>query len=384
MMRRVRSGLIKAGNAVHYSLNMFLVQLLKLKPVGTQQNTMLVIRLDSIGDYILVRNFFHDITSGNRFHGFSLTLIGNSIWKEIAESYDSDIFSDFIWIDRKRFYRNPFYRFAILRRVHSKGFEIVVDSTFSREVLYGDVIVRASCSPNRIGSIGAPDKHVAWKRALLTNTYYTSLITTEKENQFEFYRNRGFFENFLGLKLNTQYPSLPVTAKGNRSKFIVIAIGAQHGFRKWSRDNFLSLVKCIAEQTEDKIIMVGTRADSGDAQIIKERSGANKVINECGKTSLTGLISLLSNAALLISNDTGTIHIAAAVRTPFVCISNGNHFGRFVPYPPEVFERCEFIFPVKAADALQKNDASFRFASHLDINSIEVEQVLNAVFRLLP
>jgi ADP-heptose:LPS heptosyltransferase len=41
----------------------------------------------------------------------------------------------------------------------------------------------------------------------------------------------------------------------------------------------------------------------------------------------------LVKSQILISNETGTAHIANAVGTPTVCILGGGHFGRFVPYP---------------------------------------------------
>ena len=52
-----------------------------------------------------------------------------------------------------------------------------------------------------------------------------------------------------------------------------------------------------------------------------------------GKTELTELSGLLSLSQLTISNDTGAVHLAAAIGTPMVCILGGGHFGRFVPYP---------------------------------------------------
>ena len=44
---------------------------------------------------------------------------------------------------------------------------------------------------------------------------------------------------------------------------------------------------------------------------------------------------MVSDAKFLIGNETSAIHIAAAVRTPSVCILGGGHFGRFIPYKLE-------------------------------------------------
>jgi ADP-heptose:LPS heptosyltransferase len=55
-----------------------------------------------------------------------------------------------------------------------------------------------------------------------------------------------------------------------------------------------------------------------------------------GKTSLPEFVEVIRQARLLISNETSAVHIAAAVKTPSVCILGGGHFGRFLPYPEKV------------------------------------------------
>ena len=56
------------------------------------------------------------------------------------------------------------------------------------------------------------------------------------------------------------------------------------------------------------------------------------VTNLAGKTSLQELISIIAGAHLLVGNETGAVHIAAAVSTSAICILGGGHFGRFLPY----------------------------------------------------
>jgi ADP-heptose:LPS heptosyltransferase len=54
--------------------------------------------------------------------------------------------------------------------------------------------------------------------------------------------------------------------------------------------------------------------------------------NYCGNLSLPGLASTLAASKLVVANDTGAVHIAAAVGTPTVCVLGGGHPGRFLPY----------------------------------------------------
>jgi len=52
-----------------------------------------------------------------------------------------------------------------------------------------------------------------------------------------------------------------------------------------------------------------------------------------GKGGLGETLDILGGARLVIGNETGVIHLAAAARTPSVCVLGGGHYGVFLPYP---------------------------------------------------
>ncbi len=95
---------------------------------------------------------------------------------------------------------------------------------------------------------------------------------------------------------------------------------------------------------------------------------------------------MISETELLISNDTSAIHIAAAVGTPFICISNGSHFGRFHPYPPEIFDKAYYIYPPEIMNNLNDIELlknQYRFSSDLDINEIKPQVVKEVIKKVL-
>lgn len=93
------------------------------------------------------------------------------------------------------------------------------------------------------------------------------------------------------------------------------------------------------------------------------------------------LAKLISESELLISNDTSAIHIAAAVNTHFICITNGNHYGRFFPYPNEVFDKGIYIYPQEIKDKINLKEVQekLRYKSDFDINTISSEEVIDKI-----
>lgn len=352
--------------------------------------SLLIIRLDSIGDYVLVRNYFHVLKQNSKYKEYNITLCGNVVWKELAETLDKSIFDNFIWMNRKKFNNNIFYKYKILKNIYSRGFEVVIDTTFSREILFSDAIVHSSKALHRIGSKGAPDSYVKWKRNLLTDRYYTRLITQSSQNLFEFYRNKEFFEVVLNEKINLPKPQIdcetiliiPPTSKD----FIILFPGAQEEKRKWSTEKFAFVIQTIINRTNYDVIIAGSSIDSKIAIKLCHCFNSNRVFDMTGRTTLPQLVKMISLCKVLISNETSAVHFAAAVSTPFVCISNGNHFGRFNPYPMQMDIKSKYLYPPqieKEIDNPDKLKSKYRFESNLDIDSITPGSVYRAFEELL-
>lgn len=386
----LKTYLIKVLNIFRFLIYQLINLLITLSKQKTQTKTLLLIRLDSIGDYVLIRNFFYSIKKSNKYKDYKITFMGNFIWKDLSETFDNDLFLDFIWVNRKKFNNNPFYKYKILKRVYKKGFEVVIDTTFSREILFGDLIVKTSRAKQKIGSTGSPDSYVKWKRNLLTDKWYTKLIPQSSENLFEFYRNKEFFENILQEKIDLLKPSLACEiVKINlptSKEFIVIFPGAQEEKRRWSVEKFVIVIQAIMKRLNLDVIIAGSKSEIGFAEKIIYSLNTQRVFDMTGKTTLPQLAKLISQSKVLISNETSAVHFAAAVGTPFVCISNGNHFGRFNPYPEEMNIKGTYIYPPQIENQINNFKMltqKYQFDSDLDINSISPDKAINAFSQLL-
>jgi len=350
-----------------------------------KQNTknILLIRLDSIGDYILFRNFIEILKKEPKYSEYKITLIGNIIWKELAETLDKEYISEFIWIDTKKFHRNIIYRYKTLRKVYSKYYDIVIHPTYSR-TYDTDNIVKMVNAKEKIGSTGDLSNISKWQKKI-TDKYYTKLIPAQKNIMFEFYRNKELFENLMGKKLDIAKPYIKLPTNYTfdlelpQSSYAILFIGASANFRKWNIGNFGEVAKWIKYNLGYEIVLCGGKEDMESTKIF-EQVYNDTFLNLVGKTSLIDLLFIIKNSKMIISNETSFPHMAVALNAKNIfVISNGNHFGRFIPYPREITESYFPIYhPEIEKDLVNyyKLSNMYGYGSQLDINEITPQQVV--------
>lgn len=350
--------------------------------------TLLIIRYDSIGDYILFRKFIRALKEDEKYKDHKITLCGNIAWRELAVSLDSDVVDEFIWMDRKQFLKSTGYKISFLKMIRSKGFETVINSTYTREILFGDQVVKSSGAPVRIGSAGSPEKNA--RTRIFSDRFYTRLVPAAGDNLFEFYRNMEFFENLLGRKpgiKNSQIaPSKLKKFGGLPEKYCVIFPGANNPKRRWSTGNFAEICEYLKREYNLPAVIPLSGKEKFLADDISQRVNSEMIIDLSGKASLTELADIIAGAELLISNDTSAVHFAAAVNKKFLCITSGLYFGRFLPYPVELCPFGKYLYPPRLERKISlegMDNEEFRYSSGLDINSIPVQRVKEEIKVLL-
>ena len=377
-------------NLLNYILLNILLLFAKRGKPEIKSKTLLLIRLDSIGDYILFRNFLEIIKTSNKYGDYKITLSGNIIWKDLAETLDKNYVDNFLWINRKKFYSDSWYKIRILREVFNAGYEAVIDTTYSREILFGDALVRASDSKIKIGSSGSQDKHVTWKRKLLTDKYYTKLIPASEENLFEFNRDKEFFELLLDKKLDIKCPEINSSKlpkyQGLPGSYCVVFPGSSDAKRRWGTSNYAEICEYLISEFELQIVIPVGGGEKNIVDEIGKIVKSEKLIDLSGKCTLTQLAVVIADSEIVISNDTAAVHIAAAVGKRFLCISNGSYLGRFLPYPEAVFSEANYIFPDEIMRELETTKellSKYELNSPFDINSISVDTVKEKIKELL-
>lgn len=129
---------------------------------------------------------------------------------------------------------------------------------------------------------------------------------------------------FISPQEETQKKDIPAS---HHAGYIACAIGAAHGTKKWPVHKW----KEFAKQMDHPMILLGGKED---AEAGKEIASVDniKVYNACGKFSINESADLIKKSKLVVSHDTGMMHIAAAFKKPVVSIW-GNTVPSFGMYP---------------------------------------------------
>lgn len=362
---------------IYRLIDLFIKPSQNIKP-----KTILLIRLDAIGDYVLFRNYIEVLKKSQKYKEYKITLIGNTDWKNLSQELDSEYIDEFIWLDRDKFLKDFRYRYEKLKKIVSQGYEVALSPVYGREFFYADNIIKIINAKEKIGSIGDLSNITKWQKNL-SDKYYTKLLVAKEEIIFEFYRNKEFFENLLKIKLDIKAPFIYLKEKKSNFKlpnnYAILFVGASADYRKWNIKNFAEIGKYLKIKYGYEIVVCGGSDDIHNAKKFT-RYFDGEYVDLVGKTSLVDLLYVIYNAKLIIANETSAPHLAIALeKIKVFVLSNANHYGRFTPYPKEISLNYHAIYHPKIEKDLnnyKKLSNIYGCGSNLDINEISVEYVI--------
>ena len=139
-----------------------------------------------------------------------------------------------------------------------------------------------------------------------------------------------------GIVPHSEIPTLDATPKESESaratlqraglegaRYLVLAPGAGYGpAKQWEPRRFAQAAAAIARRTGRAVVLVGAAEDRGAAALAaREARGAGaRSIDLAGATGLGELVGIVAGADGVISNDSGVMHLAAALRRPTVAV----------------------------------------------------------------
>lgn len=144
--------------------------------------------------------------------------------------------------------------------------------------------------------------------------------------------------------------------------------------KKWPLDKFAKLGDIICKRYNARILLTGTEDDLESANRFKKFSKMKPIV-ACGKTGLLELAALIGRCRVFVTSDSAPMHIAAAMRVPFVAIFGPTDPGRHMP----IADNCVVIYKKLSCSPCYKPTCN----SNKCLKAVTVEEVAKAVEELI-
>jgi heptosyltransferase-2 len=159
-----------------------------------------------------------------------------------------------------------------------------------------------------------------FRRWILTSMIEPADFTPARQHQQFYYLD---LISALGGPEQTNFPALH--PHGVRPALLpdqaplCLCPGAEYGpAKRWPVERYAETARTLAEKTRAPLLILGAKND--EAVAAQLAAALPDALNLCGKTSLQELMHILAAARLVLSNDSGAMHLASALGAPTVAI----------------------------------------------------------------
>lgn len=304
-----------------------------LKRVQDMPLSILVIRLDEIGDMVMMSPFLRELR--RNYPSAYITLVVNPIVYNMVElcPYVDNVLCFSRGEGRLFFYLNLWRIFLFSHRYfRNENYDLAFVPRFDADYPYGaGILAFCSRAKKRIGYSESVLSHKRVSDRRYDGFYTNSLspkaavVFHEVERNLDILRYMGadVIDDTLEMWFNDNDQAraqarLPSLEDGDVR--IALSISAGSPKREWPVENFIELIKLIArfKKIEWIIVGAGERAVASSRKIEKE---CPYVINLVNQNSLRETAAVINLCAMYLGGDTGLMHIAAALGKPGIVIS---------------------------------------------------------------
>lgn len=273
-------------------------------------NNILIIRTDRIGDVVLTTPAIKAVCQS--YPASKITVLVTPLTLDLVEGnpYVGEVLVD----DRGGRHKGLFGFLRLVHKIRSKKFDLVI--IFHTKRRYNLACAMAAI-PCRLGY-----KNNKFGFLLNLPLKDTRPLGEKHEAEYcmEVLKAVGIENNdldiFVPLQKEAEEWSHQWMQENNLkpNEFITIHPGASDPVKCWSTANFAMLMDRLAERYPLKIVLIGApQTMPASAEILRQAHKGSAFLNLTGKTNLAQTVSLLRHSCLLVSNDSGPVHVAAGV-----------------------------------------------------------------------
>jgi len=311
---------------------------------------VLIVKLDEIGDTVLAIPFIKELR--NNVPGARITLVVKPQVLNLMElcPYVDEVIA-FDWNTSGVFgeYRRHWRALCLaISKLWSRRFDLAIIPRWDSDHYHASFVSYFSGARWRVGY---SEKVIEHKRiankgydVLLTHAIEKSGSSHEIEHNLDILRFLGGSVRVPSLELwlsneDEVFASKLLADYGIKDGDFLLGIcptGGSSVLKQWPMSNFIGLSAWAIEEYNAKIIIIGGPNDKPLSEEIAEKLG-KKAVNACGETTLRQMAALIKKCRVFVSNDTGPMHIAAAVGIPVIALFGSSCPHRFGPVSESSF-----------------------------------------------
>jgi len=296
----------------------------------SDRRNILVVRLDEIGDVVLTIPFLRELRKN----------LPNSIITLVVKNNTYNLVQHCPYVDAIVPFGRPvsgiidiFYNMANAVRIGNflrrrRHYDLAISPRWDSDLYGAGLLVYCSGAKIRVGysekETGKKRRYNKWFDHLFTHVIQDGSVRHEVEHNLQVIHYLGGtvddsrLECWVGDEDRTFADEVFVNAANNTR--IAFSPGARHRRRMWPLDNFIAAASWCKDNTDARILVIGGAQDRTNCELFATKIGDN-VINLAGKATLRQTAAVLGRCDLLVSNDSGPVHIAASMGIPVVVIS---------------------------------------------------------------
>jgi ADP-heptose:LPS heptosyltransferase len=172
------------------------------------------------------------------------------------------------------------------------------------------------------------------------------------------------------LGLARKLPGFDLTAP-----FVCVHAGAQLASRRWMPERFAAVADALVRRGL-RVVLTGTALEADLTRTVRQLM-AEPALDLAGCTGLFELGALVERARLVLCNDTGISHVAAALGTPSVVVSAGADVARWAPLDTQ---RHRVLWRQVPCRPCSWRECPF---GHECARAVSADEVIDAAFEML-
>lgn len=249
--------------------------------------------------------------------------------REFAELVDAASVIDQTFIFKRTGGIRGFVR--LMRAIRAQRYDVVIDL---QGLARTGILSRAARAPRKLGRSDA--RECAWLGYTESTPALPEKVPTHAVKILSAFLPMLGLEDVLPASIRFQAPMtralLPELVAG--SKRVVVFPESRRAEKNWM--GYESLTRWLLQQpTVGQVVWCGHMPFEAAEPIVNAR-----LVNLTGQTGIAQLPELLQAADCVVSNDSGPMHLAAALGRPLVTLFGPTAPERFGPYPPAVERQC--------------------------------------------